>query len=259
MNRIGISIVVPVFNSVNTIKRCIDSILIQDNIDLECIVVDCLSTDGSSEILANYGNKIRHIREKDSGIPDAMNKGIKLANSTLVGVLDADDFYYESTLKLIVDYHAKNSDKIICCSMFIKGPSISYKHIPVNIADLEIGMVINHTATFCPKSIFENIGFYSTKLSYVADWEFYRRAYRLNYEFKILDFTTTEYSLGGATHRHSKAVNQEMINVLSQNKEKSKRIRYVIFKRKFLYYYLSNILTSMSHKRNNFLFKRGQK
>ncbi len=89
-----ISIITVVYNNCSTIRQCIDSVLSQNYPDLEYIVVDGASTDGTTDIIRSYGNRIsRFISEPDKGIYDAMNKGLALASGEVVGILNSDDFY----------------------------------------------------------------------------------------------------------------------------------------------------------------------
>ena len=94
MNKQKISIITVVWNNASTIKDAIDSILNQTYENIEYIVVDGASTDGTVEIIQSYGDKIsKFISEKDKGLYDAMNKGIGLATGDIVGILNSDDFY----------------------------------------------------------------------------------------------------------------------------------------------------------------------
>lgn len=89
-----VSIITVVWNNADTIKDAIESVLNQTYKNIEYIIVDGGSTDGTIEIIQSYGNKIsKFISEKDEGIYDAMNKGIKLATGDIVGILNSDDFY----------------------------------------------------------------------------------------------------------------------------------------------------------------------
>ena len=87
-----ISIITVVWNNAKTIKDAINSVLNQSYKDVEYIVIDGASTDGTIEILQSYGDKIKFISEKDNGLYDAMNKGIRMATGDIVGILNSDDF-----------------------------------------------------------------------------------------------------------------------------------------------------------------------
>ncbi len=87
-----ISVVTVVFNGETTIRETIESVLAQDYIDVEYIIVDGNSTDGTVGIVKSFGERIaKFVSEKDQGIYDAMNKGIQLATGEVVGLLNADD------------------------------------------------------------------------------------------------------------------------------------------------------------------------
>lgn len=92
-----VSIVTVTWNSAKTIARAMDSVLHQTYTDIEYVVVDGGSTDGTIDIIQSYEPKFKGrlywISEKDEGIYDAMNKGIKMATGDVVGILNSDDFF----------------------------------------------------------------------------------------------------------------------------------------------------------------------
>ncbi len=89
-----ISIITVVFNGVKTIDSCIQSVLSQDYPEIEYIIIDGNSTDGTKERVLSYGDRIsRFVSESDKGIYDAMNKGVQYATGEVIGILNADDFY----------------------------------------------------------------------------------------------------------------------------------------------------------------------
>jgi len=89
-----ISVVTVVFNGARTIRETIESVLSQDYPDVEYIVVDGNSTDGTQGIIKLYSDRVsKFVSEKDRGIYDAMNKGIELATGDVVGLLNADDLF----------------------------------------------------------------------------------------------------------------------------------------------------------------------
>ena len=96
-----ISIVTPSFNQAKFIRATIDSVLSQDYPDLEYFIIDGGSTDGTTEILKSYGQKIKWISEKDKGQTDAINKGLKLSEGELLAYLNSDDIYLPGALKKV--------------------------------------------------------------------------------------------------------------------------------------------------------------
>ncbi len=90
-----ISIITVVYNGVSTIEDCIESVLLQTYNDIEYIVIDGCSDDGTQAVIAKYSNRIQKIiSEPDAGIYDAMNKGLTVATGEYIAFLNADDFYY---------------------------------------------------------------------------------------------------------------------------------------------------------------------
>ena len=106
-----ISIITVVKNGSKNLKRCIESVQNQKNINLEHIIIDGGSRDDSLEIIKKNSAKIDYwISEKDNGIYDAMNKGLRLANGSYIGILNSDDFYEKNSLKIVIKYFKKFKD-----------------------------------------------------------------------------------------------------------------------------------------------------
>jgi len=104
-----ITIITVVKNAQYTLENCIKSVLAQNYNNLEYIIIDGNSSDGTKEILNKYKNNIsKIITEKDDGIWDAMNKGIKIASGEIIGFLNSDDFYFDNTLEMVNKYFSKN-------------------------------------------------------------------------------------------------------------------------------------------------------
>src|SRR5690606_12900610 len=115
-----ISIITVCYNAASTIKDAIESVLSQDYADVEYIIIDGNSTDGTQEIVKSFSletggsagtfnhSVAQWISEPDKGIYDAMNKGLKKATGEVVGILNADDFYTDKT---IISQIAKTFEK----------------------------------------------------------------------------------------------------------------------------------------------------
>lgn len=89
-----VSIITAVYNRCDTISNAIESVLSQSYPDIEYIVIDGMSDDGTDRVVGRYSDRIStYVREKDSGIYDALNKGLRLATGEVVGFLHADDFF----------------------------------------------------------------------------------------------------------------------------------------------------------------------
>jgi glycosyltransferase involved in cell wall biosynthesis len=94
-----ISIITICYNRKATIAKAIESVLNQDHPNIEYIIIDGNSTDGTQDIIESYSGKITtYISEPDKGMYDALNKGLQLATGDLVGLMHSDDEFYDSTI-----------------------------------------------------------------------------------------------------------------------------------------------------------------
>ncbi|MFW6011213.1 MAG: glycosyltransferase [Desulfosalsimonas sp.] len=109
-----VSVIIPVYNRRAWIAQAVDSVLCQNYKPFELIVVDDGSTDGTMEILSAYGNKIRVIRQPNSGVSAARNKGAAAAEGNLLAFLDSDDYWLSGKLAAQVEFFRKNPDIRIC-------------------------------------------------------------------------------------------------------------------------------------------------
>ncbi len=95
-----VSIITVVYNNVDTIGASIESVLNQDYSNIEYIVIDGQSDDGTVDIIQKYAESIDvFVSEKDEGLYDALNKGISLATGDIVGILHADDLFELSSVR----------------------------------------------------------------------------------------------------------------------------------------------------------------
>jgi glycosyltransferase involved in cell wall biosynthesis len=108
MSKLKISIVIPSHNAARFIDETIQSILKQRYPNVECIVVDGGSNDGTLDILKRYEGRIRWISEKDEGQSDAINKGLRLASGDINAYICADDIYEAGCFQKVADFFGKN-------------------------------------------------------------------------------------------------------------------------------------------------------
>lgn len=111
-----ISIVTPCFNSAATLADTINSVLAQTYADVEHVIVDGGSTDGTVELIRRYepryAGRLKWVSEPDKGIYDAMNKGIRMATGDVVGVLNSDDFFFDANV--VSDIAKAFTDDVDC-------------------------------------------------------------------------------------------------------------------------------------------------
>lgn len=117
-NRDLISIIVPVYNAENYIKKCVESLLRQDYQDIEIILVNDGSKDGSGFLcneLSKFDNRIKVIHQKNSGVSAARNNGLKNANGSYVGFVDSDDYIDQNMYSKLFEKMRKNDCDVVYC------------------------------------------------------------------------------------------------------------------------------------------------
>ena len=197
-----LSIITVTYNSENTIQSTLDSLYNQSFQDFEHIIVDGDSTDKTLEIIKNnffYDRTI--ISEKDYGIYDALNKGIKMAKGDYVGILHSDDTFADKTvLKQIVE-NVKGFDGLYGNLQYIdKNGKIvrNWFSNEYSYLDILMGWMPPHPTVFLKRSIYEN-NLFNTKYSISADYDFLIKIckkYNLNY----LPQTLVQMKIGGASN-----------------------------------------------------------
>jgi glycosyltransferase involved in cell wall biosynthesis len=112
-----VSAVIPSYNYGAFVGKAIDSVLNQTHSNIECIVVDDGSTDNTREVVAKYGDRVRYIYQKNAGLPDARNTGVKAARGEFVGFLDSDDEWDPKFVEVALKYFSKMAPEfgVVAC------------------------------------------------------------------------------------------------------------------------------------------------
>ena len=183
MNISKISIITVVFNNKSTIKSAIDSILSQTYKNIEYIVVDGFSTDGTVKILQSYGGRItKFISEPDTGLYDAMNKGIKLATGDVIGILNSDDFYIDEFVieRVVREFEKKQVDSVYADLVYVNPENLDkivryYDSSHFNPQRFAYGWTPAHPTFFVKREIYERYGIFRTDLKAAADFDIFIR------------------------------------------------------------------------------------
>ena len=180
-----VSIVTVTWNSAATLSRTISSVLRQTYKDIEYIVVDGLSTDDTINIIkANepaFNGRMRWISEKDDGIYDAMNKGIRMASGDIVGILNSDDFLTaDDIIEKIVLGFTDDTDAIYGDVHFIKDSDSRkcvryYSGRPFRPWMVRYGYIPPHPSFYVRRTIYEKYGLYDNSFRISADVEMIAR------------------------------------------------------------------------------------
>ena len=213
------SIVTVSFNSEKTIERTIKSILNQSHKNYEYIIIDGGSKDGTNEIIERYKPQFKanltHISEPDKGIYDGMNKGIALANGTIVGLLNSDDYYFEDSLsKVYKAYHETDGKTIISGELIFKSETgeqllrTSEERFLKKTRQYKNG--VRHPATFVPKEIYDAVGLFNLNYKIAADAELMYRIYEAKFKFKFVNEPFLVMADGGASN--SKGLFKQLVH-----------------------------------------------
>jgi len=195
MKPLTLSLITVVYNRAATNERTIRSVLEQTYPHLEYIVVDGASTDGTRNILSQYRTHITHlISEKDEGVYDAINKGIRLATGDIIGILHADDrFANPNVLTDIMQHFLKHPD----ADCLFGDVALVKKEQPQKIVRyfsssifhpnrFRLGIMPAHPTFYCRKKFFDQHGLYRTDLEIAGDFDLLLRfigIHRLRYHY----------------------------------------------------------------------------
>jgi len=202
----NISIVIPTYNSQETIRACLDSIINQDYKNIEIIVIDGLSKDKTLPILKEYAAlyaNIKFISEKDEGIYDAMNKGMVLAKGEWIYFLGSDDKLYHSSVLSDIFKVDRSSQKIVYGNVKVIGDTTWTKDGDVYDGIFDFKKILQknicHQAIFYKRSFIQShIGFYNGAYKLCSDWDFNLRCWA-KHEFVYVDLIICYFYGGGLT------------------------------------------------------------
>ena len=195
-----VSVVIPNYNYARYLRGTIDSVTVQTFPDIEIVVVDDGSTDGSTEILESYGERIRAIFQQNQGVSAARNNGVAASTGEYVAFLDADDLWLPEKIEKQLQ-------------RFADDPNLGLVHVGVDEVDADgnsllqrleglegeiadellmlkrEGVLGGGSGLMVPRTVFGEVGGFDTRLSTSADWDlFYRIAgrYRVGFVPEIL-------------------------------------------------------------------------
>lgn len=193
-----VSVIIPNYNHARYVVDAIRSVLGQEYRHFEIIVVDDGSTDNSGEVIAQFGDQVRYIYQKNAGLSAARNTGIKASKGSLIGVLDADDMYepvYLSTLVSILQGNP-DADGVYCGYQFVDHtnnllPQVEARPVEPDklYAALLDGNFFVPESIFLRRRVYDEVGLFDETLRACEDWDVWLRAakkYKIIHSTKIL-------------------------------------------------------------------------
>jgi len=228
-----ISIITVCYNSVSTIRDTFESVLKQIYYDIDYIVVDGNSNDGTILIIKEFEPKfmgrMRWISEPDDGLYDAMNKGIKMAVGKVVGIINSDDFYHRNdVIEKVAEAFKKNKNiqAVFGDIRFVKKDNINktiryFSSKMFTPWKFRLGFMPAHPSFFTYKENFDKFGYYKTDYKIAADYELLVRfLYIHKLIYKYLNFDFLKMRVGGrssASLKNRFILNKEFLRGCKEN------------------------------------------
>lgn len=204
MSNSKISIITAVFNAKNTVENTIKSVFNQAYPNIEYIIIDGGSTDGTVDIIKKYEDKISYwVSEEDGGIYDAWNKGLEKATGEWVCFLGADDQLVKDHTETYMNYilEAKEEFDYVMSKVDLVDKSGSFIRTigkPYKWNAFKKRMCCLHTGSMHSKKYFDKYGYFDTKYRIVGDYEILLRA-KDNLKVGYIDKSTVKMQIGGVS------------------------------------------------------------
>lgn len=209
------------------LEKTLQSVAAQTYKEFEYIIVDGASTDGSVEVIKKYESQFAHLKwvsEADSGIYNAMNKGLRMASGDYVQILNsADTLAAPEVTEQMLDALEKSGNPSILYGNMIKCFPNGQKLIDKSFSGREITMLgmytgtLNHDPAYIRRDLFEKYGYYDESLRIVSDWKWYLQAIILGDEKpQYVDLDVTLFDMTGISETNKELDKAERHQVMEQ-------------------------------------------
>lgn len=227
-----VSIITATYNSASSLNSCLDSVVKQNHKDLEYIIIDGKSFDDTLNIVRDYQKKypyIKLISEKDSGIYDALNKGVQLATGDVLGFVHSDDLLANNHIvtDLVNQLQYEQLDGVYGDLQYVDKVDLNkvirlWKSCAFKLSLLKQGWMPAHPTLFLKKEVYKKHGIFDLNYKIAADYDFMLRVLKDNtLKFGYLPKVITKMRVGGASNRSLKNIIQktkEDYRAISSNK-----------------------------------------
>lgn len=260
-----VSIITVVLNGAKTIRGTIESVFNQTYDDIEYIVIDGQSVDGTIDIVNEYKDKISKIvSEQDHGLYAAINKGIDLATGDIIGLIHSDDFYLDNLViqRVVDEFVNKKIDSVFADLLFIKDDNFDrvlryYSAKNFKPEKLTYGLMPPHPTFFVKKEIYEKYGGYKTDYKIAGDYEMFVRLLYINkISYSYINLPIIKMRVGGISSGGLKTkimCNIEVVRAIRNNGIKTNHLvilkKYPIKILEIIKGYSYNILARIKNKR----------
>ncbi len=224
-----VSIITVTYNSAATLQYTIDSLAFQDYPNIEYIIIDGNSKDGTQDIIRSNPDVVTSwISEPDKGLYDAMNKGIKMATGDVVGIINSDDFYHrtDAISQIVKAFEESGKQSVYTDIRFVNPDDLNktvryYNSKRFKIHKLRRGIMPAHPTFFTYRENFEKYGYYRTDYKIAADFELLVRflhKHKLGHHYLPIDLM--KMRTGGLSTKSWKSnyiINQENYKACKEN------------------------------------------
>ena len=222
-----ISIITITYNSEKSLPRTLDSVQSQTYDEIEHIIVDGASTDGTKAMIEAYAKthqNVRWISEPDEGIYNALNKGIRMATGDVIGFLHSDDVFFspDSVAQIAAAFADETVDVVYGDLQYCNGDKVTRRWVS-NAFDpkaLKFGWMPPHPTVYVRKKVYEQVGPYDEWFRISADYDMILRIFTAGYKSLYIPKVLVSMETGGASNRNTKArlsKTQEDFIVLKKN------------------------------------------
>lgn len=255
-----ISVVTVVLNGKNFLEQGIRSVFEQSYKNVEYIVIDGGSTDGTLDVIRKYENRTDYwISEPDRGIYDAMNKGIMAATGDLIGFLNSDDWYLPGALEEVANAYVLQGDgRTVIAGRW----NLVFEDIDLTInvrptLKFHAGMPLSHQAMFVPKPVYDTLGGYDLQYRYAADLDLALRLYTGGMKFIFLDTVIASFRTSGASEKHYRESGKEASRIIRNYLPYPSYLRFRLIRIKFEFLnLLSHVIRRIFGEKLSVLLKR---
>jgi glycosyltransferase involved in cell wall biosynthesis len=221
INKPLVSIITVVFNRVDKLERALKAVLNQAYDNIEYIVIDGGSTDGTLDIIRRYENAIDYyISEPDSGIYNAMNKGLELATGEFIGILNSDDWFGPEAVELSIDkLQETNSDYSAAISTYVDADGVAgFVFTPRYFSNVALFSLqpCGHGTMFISKKCLNTVGNYDENYQIVADFKLQMQLIQHQFRHCVVATTIHYFETDGISTRRLKQTIDELINLLQE-------------------------------------------
>jgi glycosyltransferase involved in cell wall biosynthesis len=218
-----VSIITVVYNSKDLIEKTIQNILSQTYKNIEYIIIDGASTDGTLDIVKKYNSAISYwISEKDKGLYDAMNKGLHVATGDYVWFINSGDLVNENeTIEKIFSSEVKNADVIFGDVMYVDEnfnniglrSKITNKSLPQKLTfqSFKYGMVVGHQGFLMKRKLAPD---YDLKYRYVADYDWEINCMKRTENCVKVNLTLAKFLVAGVSTQQRKKCLEEKYQII---------------------------------------------